>query len=181
MPRKPKRPTAIQVDIRRPAHAPAEPDSARLATLFTHTLSLVPPFYVPDLQGHTRMTVDIHFVNDADISELNQQHMSIHAPTDVLSFTMAEVDPERQAFNLGEVVVSFETAQRESAARKLPLVEELSRYCVHGFLHLLGYEDETPSKRKAMFIVQEAALKSKPAARTKSKKTISRKRIKKKK
>jgi probable rRNA maturation factor len=151
----------IKVDLRRHSLAPDKPGETELAALFLRAWSLAPFAHHPDLLGNPRLTVDIHYVNDAEISELNLQHMNLHRPTDVLSFTMAEVDPERRAFNLGEVVVSYETAQRESAARKLPPTEELSRYCVHGFLHLLGYEDDTAAKRKAMFAVQEEALKSK--------------------
>jgi probable rRNA maturation factor len=71
---------------------------------------------------------------------------------------MSEFDPERRAFNLGEIVVSFQTARREAAARGLPVTEELGRYCVHGFLHLLGYEDDKKSAREALFRIQEGAI-----------------------
>jgi probable rRNA maturation factor len=80
-------------------------------------------------------------------------------PTDVLAFPMEEIDPEREAFHLGEIVVSFTTAQREAAARGISAEEELSRYCVHGFLHLLGYRDGKAAERKKLFAVQEKALK----------------------
>lgn len=154
----------ITVEIRRQSGAPAQPDAAVLTAFFQRAWTQVPEKYHPNLAGFTRVSIDIHYLTDAEIRDLNQQHMNIDTPTDVLSFTMAEIDPERQAFNLGEVVVSFETAAREASERKLPPDEELARYCVHGFLHLLGYEDETPVMRRAMFAVQEKILKAAPRA-----------------
>ncbi|MGD0094401.1 MAG: rRNA maturation RNase YbeY, partial [Planctomycetota bacterium] len=82
----------------------------------------------------------------------------LRGATDVLAFAMGEPDPERRAFNLGEIVVSYETAQREATARGLAVEEELGRYCLHGLLHLLGYEDQDRAARKAMLRVQEALL-----------------------
>ncbi len=97
-------------------------------------------------------------VGDAEIAELNAQHMRHDGPTDVLTFPMGEPDFERKAYFLGEIVASHETAAREAAARGLDPREELARYCVHGFLHLLGYADGTPARRQAMEAVQERAL-----------------------
>ena len=94
------------------------------------------------------------------MASLNAAHLKLRGPTDVLAFYMGEPDPERRAFNLGEIVVSYETAQREAAARCIPVEEELSRYCLHGFLHLLGYDDHSKRARAAMFRVQEQALRS---------------------
>jgi len=71
---------------------------------------------------------------------------------------MGEVDLERGAYHLGEIVVSFDTAVREAKTRGLTIENELSRYCVHGFLHLLGYDDQTPQQQKEMFQMQEKAL-----------------------
>ena len=144
-------------------HAPSAEggllSASQLSKLFQRAWLLVPAGRRPDLQAQRRVAVDVHAINDAEITELNERHMRIAEPTDVLSFTMAEIDPERRAFNLGEIMVSYDTARREAAARKLPPEEELSRYCVHGFLHLLGYEDDTDARRRAMFKLQEAALK----------------------
>src|SRR4051812_35561007 len=138
--------------------APENPTRDELAALFERAWALVPATRRPKLRGAMKLAVDVHVIGDAEIAELNQSHMKHAGPTDVLSFPMGETDPERGAYNLGEIVVSFETAQREAAARKLPYAEELSRYCVHGFLHLLGYDDDTPPHRREMITLQEKAL-----------------------
>jgi probable rRNA maturation factor len=102
--------------------------------------------------------VDVLVMDDAEITRLNLAHRHAAGPTDVLAFPMGEPDLERRAFLLGEIAVSFETAAREAAARGLRRDEELARYVVHGFLHLLGYEDGPKARRRAMERVQERAL-----------------------
>jgi len=131
-----------------------------LIALFSRAWEEVPAARRPETEGVTRLALDVHVISDAEIATLNAQHMKHKGPTDVLSFPMGNSDPERDAFHLGEIVVSLDTARREAAARKLPEAEELSRYILHGFLHLLGYDDDTGANRKAMFKVQEAILAS---------------------
>jgi rRNA maturation RNase YbeY len=69
--------------------------------------------------------------------------------TDVLAFDYgpgcAEDDVE------GEVVVSAERALAEARSRGLPPEGELLLYCIHGLLHLAGYEDATPARRERMW------------------------------
>ncbi len=148
----------LKLLLSRKAKAPRQPDAEALKRLFLTAWSLVPVQRRPVLRIGQDLAVDVILVTDKKIAELHAAHLGKSGATDVLSFTMGEDDPERDAFNLGEIVVSYETAAREATERALPLEEELSRYCVHGFLHLLGYLDETVALRKKMFFVQEKAL-----------------------
>lgn len=143
--------------VRRPG-APARPGRERLVELLSRAWTLVPSSRRPELSGQKTIAVDVLVVDDAEIEQLNAAHLDEKGPTDVLSFPMGETDFERKAYHLGEIVVSFETAKREAAARDIPLEIELSRYCVHGFLHLLGYEDTTHTQREEMFELQEKCL-----------------------
>jgi probable rRNA maturation factor len=104
--------------------------------------------------------VDLLFADDDLLAQLNARHLRRAASTDVLAFEMNEPDCERGGWLLGEIAVSREAAARESAARGLPFEEELARYAVHGFLHLLGCRDGTPPARAAMTGLQERALKA---------------------
>ena len=90
-------------------------------------------------------------VNDSRIRELNRQYRSIDSPTDVLAFAMGEgdfVDLHPQL--LGDVVISADAALRQAEKAGHSLAEELGLLAIHGTLHLLGYEDETPSGRARM-------------------------------
>jgi probable rRNA maturation factor len=151
----------IDVMLTRRSGAPAKPAEPELMKLFERAWTLVPPSRRADILGQKRMAVDVLVIDDNEIAKLNVSHLKTRGPTDVLSFPMGEVDPERKAYHLGEVVVSFETAKREAQARKISVDEELQRYCAHGFLHLLGYDDATHTQREEMFALQEQALKGK--------------------
>lgn len=149
---------AVDVDVDWRPGAPETPTREELAALFERAWALTPSTRRPKLRGSTKLAVDVHVIGDAEIAALNREHLKHAGPTDVLSFPMGEADPERGAFHLGEIVASYETAQREAAARKITFEEELGRYCVHGFLHLLGYDDDTAPRRREMLGVQEKAV-----------------------
>jgi probable rRNA maturation factor len=148
----------FDVMLVRRAGSPSRPGKDKIVVLFERTWKYLPIGRRPDLQGLKRVAVDVLIVDDAEIEKLNAAHLKERGPTDVLSFPMGETDFEREAFHLGEVVVSFETAQREARARNIALENELGRYCIHGFLHLLGYEDATATQQKEMFEIQEKGL-----------------------
>lgn len=100
-------------------------------------------------------TVSLALVNNRTIAGLNQQFLGHEGPTDVLSFPLKdESDPDPEDL-FGEVVVSLEMAEEESAARSIPRFEETLRYCVHGLLHLLGYDDRAEGASQEMVAEQE--------------------------
>lgn len=138
---------------------PVRPGRAQIARYLAATWQAISARRRPALQGNA-VTADVIVVTDAEIAELNAAHMRHSGPTDVLSFPMLEYDHERRAFHLGEVIVSLDTARREARERGLPPDEELARYMVHGFLHLLGYDDDTRAHAKEMEAIQEKILKT---------------------
>jgi probable rRNA maturation factor len=126
-----------------------------LAALFASALRRVPKAYRLAAAKGCPLAVDVHIVGDERIAELNAAHLGHACTTDVLSFSMGEVDPERRAYHVGEIVANYAIAAREAAARRIAPAEELTRYCLHGWLHLLGYEDGSAAERKTMERVQE--------------------------
>jgi probable rRNA maturation factor len=154
-PRAGRRAPRLRLTVTRRPGAPSRPGRAALARLLNHAWRLARRPQFPDARA---LAVDVLVLDDAEIARLNQAHRHEAGPTDVLAFPMGEPDLERRAFLLGEIAVSFETAAREAAARGLRREEELARYIVHGFLHLLGYEDGTNAQRRALERVQERAL-----------------------
>jgi len=92
--------------------------------------------------------LSLSFVTDQEITVLNQKHLFRPRPTDVLSFSMREGDfTEINPSLLGDVVISVETAKRQAVAKGHFFEEELCLLLIHGILHLLGYEHETPGPR----------------------------------
>ncbi len=64
-------------------------------------------------------------------------------PTDVLAFAMREglrvAGDDRE---LGDVVISVDTAARQAARRRVTPAAEVRTLLIHGILHLLGYDHE---------------------------------------
>jgi len=59
---------------------------------------------------------------------------------------------------LADIVVSTETAVRQSRIFKTAPIYEVYLYVIHGVLHLLGYDDNTARKRKLMQKKAESIL-----------------------
>ena len=106
--------------------------------------------------------VSVLLTDDADIRQLNRDYRGIDAPTDVLAFAMREGEDGNVNPNLlGDLVISLETAARQASTK-----EGLSQTCgnleteaallaVHGTLHLLGYDHQTPKDTTVMFEKQK--------------------------
>jgi probable rRNA maturation factor len=97
-------------------------------------------------------TISVAVVGDRRMASLNEQYRDHQGPTDVLSFDLGDERVD------GEVVISLDTARRESEARGHSLAGELLLYAVHGTLHLLGFDDGTEAEARRMRAEQERIL-----------------------
>ena len=104
--------------------------------------------------------VSILLTDDAEIQVLNHQYRHIDKPTDVLAFAMRDgIGTDLNPQLLGDLVISVPTAQRQSIAHGHSLDIELAILSVHGTLHLLGYDHQTPEEAEIMFEKQETLLR----------------------
>ena len=99
--------------------------------------------------------ISVVLMDDDEIARVNDQFLRRNRPTDVLSFDLSEDNGELS----GEIMISTETAMREAQARGHSPEAEALFYIVHGILHLLGWDDDTPAKREAMLHEQAKILK----------------------
>jgi probable rRNA maturation factor len=91
--------------------------------------------------------LSISFVDDVQIQELNQRYLGRDKPTNVLAFSMREGEfASLQPQLLGDVIVSVDTARRQSNRFGLKGMEMVVLLMIHGILHLLGYEHEGTKK-----------------------------------
>jgi len=99
--------------------------------------------------------------NDAFIADLNATYRSIPRPTDVLSFpqvAFSDGPNEGPADELGDVIVSVETAARQAEEHGHPLAVEIEILVVHGLCHLLGWDHEDPADALEMRTVEAQVL-----------------------
>jgi len=103
-----------------------------------------------------RGEISIAVVDDATIHQLNRRYLQHDYPTDVLAFNL-ETDA-RIGFLAGEIVISLDTAQARANEYGHPLADELLLYAVHAALHLVGYDDRSPSENRRMIALEQRYL-----------------------
>ena len=89
--------------------------------------------------------VDVSFVDNEQIRQINREQRNIDDATDVLSFPLGEngqydVSPETGLVQLGDIVLSFERAEEQAERFGHSLQREVGYLTVHSMLHLLGYD-----------------------------------------
>lgn len=110
-------------------------------------------------EGAAGAVVSVHFADDALLHTLNRTYRGVDAPTDVLSFLLAEEgEPEGEGAPLGDVVISRERAGAQAERFGHSERRELCFLAVHGTLHLLGYDDADAEGEAVMAAKAEAVL-----------------------
>ncbi len=98
--------------------------------------------------------LSIVFADDATLQDLNARFLGKERPTDVMAFPLND----KENF-WGEIYISVERAKANSIDYRVPFLQELARYVIHGVLHLLGYGDKTKQEKKRMWEKEDTYLK----------------------
>jgi len=95
-------------------------------------------------------SLSIVLVNDAAMARFNLQYHHTAGTTDVLSFDYGA--------GHGELIISVERAIAQARQYRTTSSRELALYVVHGILHLQGYDDLTPVKRRRIRAAERRLL-----------------------
>ena len=113
--------------------------------------------------GRARSSATRVFTDDDESRALTRDFRKHDRATDVLSFHLQELageaDPAGDGVELGDIVISVETARRRARGKRL--VSELERLAVHGLCHLFGHDHKKKAEAKVMFAL-EARLRRLP-------------------
>lgn len=109
-----------------------------------------------------KQNANIILIDDETIKGLNNQFRNIDKPTDVLSF----INDEDINSN-GDIFISLTTMKRQALEYGHSEEREISFLAVHGYLHLKGYDHETPDEEKTMNLLTEEILKKAKLERVK--------------
>lgn len=141
---------AVDVDIR-PAYLPrVDPALLRDAVVATlHAQRIRAPRAVAVTVTDTRT-----------VQRLNKRYLDDDAPTDVLAFNVDIPGLRRPdgVQDLGAIIIALPVAARGARARHVPLPDELALLTVHGVLHLLGHDHQTPTDDARMQRLERRAL-----------------------
>lgn len=100
--------------------------------------------------------VTVRVVGDAAIRRLNRDFLGHDYATDVLSFPAEEVTDDVRYY--GDLVISIARAKAQAKAGGHALADELRLLAVHGVLHLLGLDHDTPARQRRMWRAQAEIL-----------------------
>ncbi len=92
------------------------------------------------------LELEVVFVDDEKIKELNLRYLGHDYVTDIITFPYHE---EKEPIE-GTLFCCITQIQRQSQELKTTFETETLRVVVHGMLHLVGYNDATVEQRKQM-------------------------------
>ncbi|MFC1995785.1 rRNA maturation RNase YbeY [Chloroflexota bacterium] len=96
------------------------------------------------------------------VKQLNRSYRGKDEPTDVLAFSMlpsgGEIGTDLPPFimppdgvrHLGEVIISYPQAVIQAEEHPHSVNREITILIIHGVLHLLGYDHDTPDAERQM-------------------------------
>lgn len=142
----------IRVDVENRQHEHAV-DVDHLADVLASTLQ--------DQTSAIEAEVGLAFIEVAEMTALNEEHMGGAGPTDVLAFPIdgSRVDglasiPVGQPAMMGDIVICPDVAHRAPQ----PLADELALLVVHGALHLVGHDHAEPEETAIMKALEAEML-----------------------
>ncbi len=100
--------------------------------------------------------VNVCLSNDAEVQRLNKEFRGKDKPTNVLSFACIDDDEfwdmlDKSAdMELGDIILAFETLQREADEKHITVYAHYCHLLVHGFLHILGFDHQTDEEADEM-------------------------------
>lgn len=132
----------------------AQVDHESLQQAAHATLSTIYPDDTPSLT--------LVITDNAQVQTLNAAYRGVDKPTDVLSFANDPDDfmlPDELAETyLGDIIIAYPIAEAQAKAAGHPTQAELMLLVVHGCLHLLGYDHDTPTNKATMWQQQQQLM-----------------------
>lgn len=108
--------------------------------------------------------VSVTFIDNDEMAFLNERYRGKKGPTDVLSFECDNleddfpIEEELQGHILGDIVIAPDIAYKQSKEYGSTFEEEIDLLCVHGILHLQGYDHILDNDAKVMENLQKDIL-----------------------
>ena len=119
-------------------------------------------------------SVTVVLTDDADLAELNAEHMGHQGPTDVLSFPMLEPSAfpaprgsrHAKRTHIGDIAISVERAVEQAEQGRggqtgdvrWSAADEVRLLVTHGVLHLCGWDHAEPRDEAAMRALEQRLL-----------------------
>jgi probable rRNA maturation factor len=106
----------------------------------------------PEILGDAPAEMSLVLADDALVQTLNRDYRDKDKPTNVLSFALLDdlddtddvlAREQGMPILIGDVILAFETVQREAREQGKSVGDHLTHLVIHGVLHLLGYDHQS--------------------------------------
>ncbi len=123
------------------------------------SLTQLSRFVLDRMRLHPATEMCLRLVDEPTIETLNRRWMNGDGPTDVLAFPIDELVPGRAGEEppdgyLGDLALCPQVAARQALEHRHEVGDEVDQLCVHGILHLLGFDHAEPDQHREMFALQ---------------------------
>lgn len=99
--------------------------------------------------------VSFNLISRREQKRINRTFLNHNFNTDVITFNLSE---NRIAL-IGDVYINLKKVRKNACKYNVSIYEEIHRVFIHGFLHLLGYDDKSFNDKKIMRIEENRFLK----------------------
>jgi len=100
----------------------------------------------------------LRLVGSAESQRLNSGYRSKPKPTNVLTFTYHESDTDVPV--MADIVICTPVLKTEARSQGKAYLDHAAHLVIHGVLHALGYDHETPAQARAMEGLEREILAS---------------------
>lgn len=125
-------------------------------------LEQVASYVLAQMRVDSEVELSVTLVDEDDMTRLHVEYMDEPGPTDVLAFPMDDLKAAAAGGDeprlLGDVILCPSVAASQARDAGHDTDAELRLLCVHGVLHLLGYDHHSPDDEREMFGLQARLL-----------------------
>ena len=120
----------------------------RLRRIDTPLLRRISRWLLAESLGVEDYELCVHLVAASEMARVNETFLQHEGSTDVITFDHSE--SARPHALHGELFICLDDAVKQAREFKTSWQSELTRYVIHGLLHLRGHDDLKPAARRAM-------------------------------
>ncbi|MCI2960598.1 rRNA maturation RNase YbeY [Pediococcus pentosaceus] len=111
--------------------------------------------------------ISVTLMHNDEIHQINKEYRNVDRPTDVISFAINDADEniimdpemaEEIPANIGDLMISVDKVAEQAEFLGHSYERELGFLCVHGFLHLNGYDHMEKEDQEKMFPLQKEIM-----------------------
>jgi rRNA maturation RNase YbeY len=116
-------------------------------------------FVLEQIQAHQNCeyeTVELVYVDETEITRINKEYLDHDYVTDIITFRLD--DGFDNATIEGTIYCCAQRITEQAAEFNQSQKDEFLRVMIHGLIHLIGYNDQTPEEKKEMTRLEDHFL-----------------------